>query len=552
MPQVNDALAALLVPLARLREDPQNVRVHDARNVQAIAASLARFGQQKPIVVLRDGRVIAGNGTLRVALALGWTEIAAVEFDSEEEARARAYAIADNRASELASWEVPALADALDALRLDGWADALGFGDEEVQALRLSVDGPGAIPVEEARGRLAERFLVPPFSVLDSRQGYWKQRKAAWLALGIESEVGRGENLLRFSKTVLGTKGERPALSGARGRKERYDARKANRGLWQGGVQGKDPTFYAQKRKWEAAQGRRISTEEFREKFWVPRHYKGTSVFDPVLCELAYRWFCPAGGRVFDPFAGGSVRGIVAALLGRPYLGLDLRPEQVEANEAQARRILAEPGSPPPRWLVADSTRASEVIPPGEEFDLVFTCPPYFDLERYSEDPADLSNLSWEGFAQALTRIVGFSLSRLRSNRFAVFVVGEVRGEQGAYRGLVPLTIDACVRAGAAFYNSAILVTFVASLAMRVGRQFEGSRKLGTAHQHVLVFYKGDPRKLFALAAEDAKAAADALALLPAEEEGQAEAPENGEEEEESPPAPRKKKATGRKRGARR
>ncbi|MGB3312861.1 MAG: DNA methyltransferase, partial [Albidovulum sp.] len=62
----------------------------------------------------------------------------------------------------------------------------------------------------------------------------------------------------------------------------------------------------------------------------------GTSIFDPVLCEIAYRWFCPQGGTVLDPFAGGSVRGIVASQLGRAYVGIELRAEQVAANQAQA------------------------------------------------------------------------------------------------------------------------------------------------------------------------------------------------------------------------
>src|SRR5690242_12336191 len=62
----------------------------------------------------------------------------------------------------------------------------------------------------------------------------------------------------------------------------------------------------------------------------------GTSIFDPVLCELAYRWFCPPDGLILDPFAGGSVRGIVASKLGRRYIGIDLSARQIEANRTQA------------------------------------------------------------------------------------------------------------------------------------------------------------------------------------------------------------------------
>jgi hypothetical protein len=102
----------------------------------------------------------------------------------------------------------------------------------------------------------------------------------------------------------------------------------------------------------------------------------GTSIFDPVLCELAYRWFSPPGCLVLDPFAGGSVRGIVAAKCGREYFGVDLRPEQVAANEAQAARICGEGIAP--LWRVGDS---AAVIPALDvEADFVFSCPPYGDL----------------------------------------------------------------------------------------------------------------------------------------------------------------------------
>jgi len=78
-----------------------------------------------------------------------------------------------------------------------------------------------------------------------------------------------------------------------------------------------------------------LSNVEFEADYWNPPEdspmTSGTSIFDPVLTELAYRWFCPQGGSILDPFAGGSVRGIVAAHLGYQYTGLDLRSEQIAA-----------------------------------------------------------------------------------------------------------------------------------------------------------------------------------------------------------------------------
>jgi len=215
----------------------------------------------------------------------------------------------------------------------------------------------------------------------------------------------------------------------------------------------------------------------------------GTSIFDPVLCEIVYTWFSPPRGRILDPFAGGSVRGIVAAYLGRKYTGVDLRPEQIKANEAQARAIV--PGNLP-AWLEGDSR---EAIPAGK-FDLVFSCPPYYDLEVYSEDPRDLSTCpKYSDFLEAYRAIILQSLDRLKADRFACFVVSNIRDAKGIYRNLVADTVAAFDAGGARLYNDAVLLTAVGSLPIRVGRQFAMSRKLGKTHQNVLVFIKGDPHK---------------------------------------------------------
>jgi hypothetical protein len=126
--------------------------------------------------------------------------------------------------------------------------------------------------------------------------------------------------------------------------------------------------------------------------------------------------------------------------------------------------------------------------------DLVFSCPPYADLEVYSDDPRDLSAMGYAEFREAYFEIIAEACSLLKPNRFACFVVGEVRDKAGNYYGLVPDTIAAFRAAGLEFYNEAILVTAVGSLPIRAGRQFEISRKMGKTHQNVLVFVKGDAK----------------------------------------------------------
>jgi len=291
----------------------------------------------------------------------------------------------------------------------------------------LDLFGDSAAP--KASGPVAERFLFSPFTVLDAKSGDWLERKRAWLSIGLQSELGRS-------------------------------AKSYNIHEWQEGVNGS-----------AAAAG------------------DGTSVFDPVLVELVGRWFCPPAGQVVDPFAGGSVRGIVAAQLGLNYWGCDLRAEQIEANRAQAETIC---GDLKPEWVCGDSMDTLAQAPAA---DFVFSCPPYGDLEVYSDNPADLSGMEWHTFLAAYKRIILRAVGRLKNDRFACFVVGDFRDNKGFYRNFVSETIAAFEQCGARLYNEAILATPVGSACMRVTKQFDASRKMAKTHQNVLVFCKGDPRK---------------------------------------------------------
>jgi len=124
------------IPVGELHNDPANVRKHGEQNLAAIKASLTRFGQQKPIVVNRDGVVVAGNGTLMAARALGWRTVKAVRTGLEG-AEATAFAIADNRTAELAEWDDAALQQQLAAIAIDDeeLLAATGFDEKELAKL---------------------------------------------------------------------------------------------------------------------------------------------------------------------------------------------------------------------------------------------------------------------------------------------------------------------------------------------------------------------------------------------------------------------------------
>lgn len=330
---------------------------------------------------------------------------------------------------------------------------------------------------------LRTKFIFPPFTILDARSGDWQERKRQWLSLGIKSEIGRGANLLNFSDTILAAQAGqlKSAIPGGETGKNSGWMFKTEDG-YKGGRALNDHEWLRKKKA--AGEIECGITDGATEQS------SGTSIFDPVLCELAYAWFCPDdSAQVVDPFAGGSVRGLIAAAFGLEYWGSELREEQVEANRAQT----IQSGKPiTPRWVCGDSRLTLANAPFA---DFLFSCPPYGSLERYSDDPRDLSAMSWPGFCEAYREIIALACSRLKHNRFAVFVVGDFRGSDGFYCHLVQETVSAFEAAGAKLYNHAILVNAVGSAALRATRIFGSGRKMVKAHQNFLVFVKGDPFK---------------------------------------------------------
>lgn len=277
---------------------------------------------------------------------------------------------------------------------------------------------------------LNERFIVPPFSVLDTRQGYWQERKRQWISEGIESNKGRSQNL----------------------------------------------TFALDKTDYMKTGCKGVAVQ--------------TSIFDPVLCEIMYKWFNVNNGVIYDCFAGGSVRGIIAEILGYKYKGIDLRQEQISENKRQAASIGVSP-----EWFCDDSLNADKYIDDSSA-DMIFTCPPYADLEVYSDDKRDISNMSYDDFCKVYSQILSIACRKLKSDRFAVIVIGDVRDKKGAYRQLVDYTRKVLTDNGLILYNDFVLVEQVGTGAIRAPKQFNALRKAVKVHQNVLVFYKGNIRKI--------------------------------------------------------
>lgn len=701
---INTRVELRTMRIADLVPAGYNPREIDGEALAGLAASIERWGVVEPIIVNdRTGNVVGGHQRLKVLLsAIGTegaeTDVVVVNIDEDDE---RALNITLNNpeiAGVFTAGVLPlieqikeALGPLASALRLDvlGEKTAALLRETERTALRkesaLSAD----------RGVIGRTFIINPFSVLDTCAGAWAERREMWNAIGQFNVDPSRANVVTFGSANAKAKSTR--------------------------------TIMAQKAH-------------------------PTSMFDPVLAELLVRWYCPPGGRVLDPFAGGPCRGAVSAILGRRYTGIDLRADQIGVNESEWTRISASmhlggaeptvsegltpiqvhggvtvkrddlfatagvrggkvrtcavlardatlglitagsrhspqvaivarvgaalglpvrvhvpdgPATPetdiaaaagaaivrhpagrnsvivararadaqesgwteipfgmecveavrqtagqtenippdtqrivvpvgsgmslagiltglmergldvpvlgvvvgaapekrldkyaPPGWRdrvemvetglgydepveaalgelrldphyeakcarflqpgdlfwvvgIRPSADSSAIVRPNwivgdgldcresaaGEYDFLLSCPPYGDLEQYNpDDPRDISNMDHAQFLETHGEIVARAAGMLRENRFAAWVVGEIRDKNGLCRRFPEHTVDAFERAGLRLYNDAILRNSGASAAIRAAGIFGTYRKLVRTHQEVLVFVKGDPK----------------------------------------------------------
>jgi hypothetical protein len=333
------------------------------------------------------------------------------------------------------------------------------------------------MPIRTSK-KLYDDFLVPSFSILDSSTGPWQARKRQWRdEVGIRSQLGRAENLIGYGG-LLGT----GAASDS-----------------------------------------------------------GTSEFDPTLAEIILRWYAPRPVDdeptiVLDPYSGfpraphchfqtqcraprpiapiahplapptsrvgGSVRGVVCSKLGYLYVGIDISKTQIDENVRQAEALCGDCRHLP-RYVhgsAADVERlfAAELaalgLPSTTKASLILTCPPYWCLERYSDDPHDLSNLaSFDEFERQFSECIIAASKCLAHQHAAVYVTGNVRSSSGAVNDVTMACKQAHARAKCPLYQDAILKTPNGSAPLRAGRQMAASSKMCLIHQSVSVFTKDVP-----------------------------------------------------------
>jgi hypothetical protein len=180
-------------PIENVINYARNARLHSDSQVSQIAASIKEFGFINPCLVDEQGTLIAGHGRVMACKTLGIGKVPVIKLGHLSENQIRALRIADNQIALGGSWSADLLQMELKDLQLSGFdMPLLGFDDAQLVSFIAGL-GDGTESRQQNIGNLAERFGIPPFSILNAREGWWQDRKRGWLALGIQSELGRGD-----------------------------------------------------------------------------------------------------------------------------------------------------------------------------------------------------------------------------------------------------------------------------------------------------------------------------------------------------------------------
>lgn len=212
------------------------------------------------------------------------------------------------------------------------------------------------------------------------------------------------------------------------------------------------------------------------------------SVFPAPLVEwILLRYGGPKRGRILDAFAGGPPRGIVSSIMDFVYVGFEVRQEQIDENKDALKGL----GLKSATYIKGDGCLLKDDL---GLFDCALTCPPYYNLESYSDLPEDISNLGsyWE-FNAAMAFCAQAHYPLMKPGAFVCFVVGNFRDKNGELIDFRSHTVENFREAGFVFHQEIILSKNFGSAAKRSTNSWKGL-KLVPIHEFLLVFRK--PEKL--------------------------------------------------------
>jgi hypothetical protein len=412
-----------------------------------VKRSLQRFGQRKPIVVRADGTVEAGNTTLKAALELGWPEIAAVPF-ADDEATAKAFALADNRTSELGAFDLAALvAMAVDVQAADpGLLDAASFTAADLNALMADVE---RVQIDDKeQDRAASEFTVfPAEQIAQAAFDHFRATGFPYCALPPHECMQMINRLAQVAdESLLSTVTAYQVADTFHQLRFSVECMTADGGSFKTPVKAFESDRLLKRAiVLSMDRGNLTGTSLRSNGLMLVSGTRGAMNFRPGFALWMYRRFCPPGGTVLDTSMGfgGRLVGFLASA-GLLYIGID--PLTHDGNMAMAETLGAKDR------VEIHALPAEDVDPAllANRCDFAFTSPPYFGKERYSDDPMQ----SWKRYPDGESWRTGF-LEPMMRLQFAALKTGAVAAvnisDVTMHKRIYPLenwTVDAGKAAG--------------------------------------------------------------------------------------------------------
>jgi len=393
-----------------------NFKVMDDRREKSITENLIQNGFISPIFMW-EGQILDGHQrikALKKLLEQGYI----ISYKGQNVNNKIPYIIINAKdRTEAAKFILTYNSQYGQIVALDEFLEEFKLNWDDIDSQLMLNTEYNAKQIGKGNNKLKNDWIMPPFSILDTRQIYWQERRKDWYELIGNTSFTR-ENAL--GDDLMGSIND------------------------------------------------------------------GVSLFDPVLAEIIYHWFSPAKGCVLNLFAGDVEPNIVAAYRGHPLQGIELRQDQIDHTNRIAVKLNIQNNVN----LICDDVLNLNKHVKDNSQDILFSCPPFYNLEEYSIDKRDFANKEEVDFDTLLQQVINAGAQKLKNNRFAVFVVSEVRRPDGSYRGFIPKVIRWFEEAGLKYYNEIVLINSIGTLPFRINGMWQ-NRKVGKMHQNVLVFFKG-------------------------------------------------------------
>jgi len=207
------------------------------------------------------------------------------------------------------------------------------------------------------------------------------------------------------------------------------------------------------------------------------------SIFNPHLAQMILSAYCPPNARIFDPFAGGGTRAIIAAAMGHDYYGVELRQNEVDRIMKKGEDLKLD-------FFIIEGDGQTEDFDREDWFDFSYTCPPYYNLEIYSHLQDDLSNAdSYQEFLDMLGNCIVNTYNVLKDNALSVWVVGNFRDEKGELIHFNGDLIKLAKKVGFKLHDE-IIFEGASNVAKLRSGNFVANRKSIRIHEYILIFKK--------------------------------------------------------------